>query len=67
MGAFPVTYMVSFGSLGYVSFVFCSKLLLAYLLREFTGAGHGSREKLEFKHRLSIALGAAKGDLLPNQ
>lgn len=25
------------------------------------GAGHGSREKLEFKHRLSIALGAAKG------
>lgn len=25
------------------------------------GAAHGSREKLEFKHRLSIALGAAKG------
>ncbi|KMT07560.1 hypothetical protein BVRB_6g151710 isoform A [Beta vulgaris subsp. vulgaris] len=25
------------------------------------GPGHGSREKLEFKHRLSIALGAAKG------
>ncbi|XP_057538495.1 receptor-like protein kinase THESEUS 1 [Amaranthus tricolor] len=25
------------------------------------GAGHGSQEKLEFKHRLSIALGAAKG------
>ncbi|GMH23857.1 hypothetical protein Nepgr_025700 [Nepenthes gracilis] len=25
------------------------------------GAGRGSREKLEFKHRLSIALGAAKG------
>lgn len=25
------------------------------------GAAHGSREKLEFRHRLSIALGAAKG------
>lgn len=31
------------------------------------GAGHVSQEKLEFKHRLSIALGAAKGDPLQNQ
>lgn len=31
------------------------------------GAGHVSKEKLEFKHRLSIAIGAAKGDLLQNQ
>lgn len=31
------------------------------------GAAQLSREKLEFKHRLSIALGAAKGDHLQNQ
>lgn len=31
------------------------------------GAGQVSQEKLEFKHRLSIALGAAKGDPLQNQ
>lgn len=33
----------------------------------FSGAGQVSQEKLEFKHRLTIALGAAKGDLLQNQ
>lgn len=33
----------------------------------FAGTGQGSGERLEFKHRLSIALGAAKGDLLQNQ
>lgn len=31
------------------------------------GAGQVTKEKLEFKHRLSIALGAAKGDPLQNQ
>lgn len=31
------------------------------------GTSQSSREKLEFKHRLSIALGAAKGDPLQNQ
>lgn len=31
------------------------------------GAGQVTKEKLEFKHRLSIALGAAKGDALQNQ
>jgi serine/threonine protein kinase len=31
------------------------------------GTGHASQEKLEFKHRLAIALGAAKGDPLQNQ
>lgn len=31
------------------------------------GVAQQSREKLEFKHRLSIALGAAKGDPLVNQ
>lgn len=33
----------------------------------FLGDGHVTQEKLEFKHRLSIALGAAKGDPLQNQ
>lgn len=33
----------------------------------FAGAGQVSQEKLEFKHRLSIAIGAAKGDPLQNQ
>ncbi|KAK8566066.1 hypothetical protein V6N12_059606 [Hibiscus sabdariffa] len=31
------------------------------------GVGQGSAPKIEFKHRLSIALGAAKGDPLQNQ
>lgn len=31
------------------------------------GAGQVTKEKLEFKHRLSIALGAAKGEPLQNQ
>lgn len=33
----------------------------------FAGAGIDSREKLEFKSRLTIALEAAKGDPLQNQ
>lgn len=33
----------------------------------FAGTGQHVREKLEFKNRLSIALGAAKGDPLQNQ
>lgn len=33
----------------------------------FAGTGQHSPEKLEFKNRVSIALGAAKGDPLQNQ
>lgn len=33
----------------------------------FSGAGVDSHEKLEFKSRLAIAQGAAKGDPLQNQ
>lgn len=33
----------------------------------FAGTGQHAREKLEFRNRLSIALGAAKGDPLQNQ
>ncbi|GAB4848587.1 hypothetical protein Ancab_003294 [Ancistrocladus abbreviatus] len=48
-------------------YLFWFKLSFAHLLRGITGAACGSREKLEFKQRLSIALGAAKGDPLQNQ
>lgn len=41
-------------------------MLCIYFL-SLSGAGQVSTQKLEFKHRLSIALGAAKGDPLQNQ
>ncbi|KAL9331137.1 hypothetical protein ACSQ67_000747 [Phaseolus vulgaris] len=56
---------------------YCQENSLQFLIYEYVpngsvsshlyGAGQQSREKLEFKHRLSIAQGAAKGDPLQNQ
>lgn len=56
---------------------YCQENNLQFLIYEYIpngsvsghlyGVGQHSQEKLEFKHRLSIALGAAKGDHLQNQ
>lgn len=43
------------------------KLIMWLCNFSFAGTGQHSRKKLEFKNRLSIALGAAKGDPLQNQ
>ncbi|CAN1243925.1 Receptor-like protein kinase ANXUR2 [Linum perenne] len=56
---------------------YCQENSMQFLIYEYVpsgsvsshlyGSGQVSKEKLEFKHRLAIALGAAKGDALQNQ
>ena len=62
MGAYPVIYMVSFDLLKR-SMSVC-RMQLSHLLVVLTDNGHSSVTKLEFKQRLSVAIGAAKGTLV---
>ena len=59
----------------FLKILYLSRVIILFFLfiievlycSSFVGAGQVSKEKLEFKHRLSIGLGAAKGDPLQNQ